>query len=289
MLWILLATITAFAEATRNVVIKGKLSTLPAQFVSWVWVTGTLLFLLPTLWFLPPVPFQPNLWGYWLASVLINTLAVLLFTMAIQMSDLSLTMPMIAFSPLFMLFTSPLMLGEFPSLIGVVGVVLVVIGSYLLNIQERSNGYLAPYRALLREPGPRLMLGVAVLWSISANLDKLGVQASSPVVWIILVNLGLSLAFGLLMLRQTRQLRQLHGSTGMVLALVAIGLLDAIALITQMYALTLTLVAYVISVKRSGIIISVVLGAVLFKEPGFRERLTGTFVMLAGVLCIAFA
>ncbi|NJL04873.1 MAG: EamA family transporter [Chloroflexaceae bacterium] len=289
MLWILLATITAFAEATRNVVIKGKLSTLPAQFVSWVWVTVTLLFLLPTLWFLPPVTLQPNLWGYWLASVLINTLAILLFTLAIQMSDLSLTMPMIAFSPLFMLLTSPLMLGEFPSLIGVVGVVLVVIGSYLLNIQERSNGYLAPYRALLREPGPRLMLGVAVLWSISANLDKLGVQASSPVVWIILVNMGLSLAFVPLMLRQTRQLRQMRVASGMVVALLAIGMLDALALITQMYALTLTLVAYVISVKRAGIIISVVLGAVLFKEPGFRERLTGTLVMLAGVLCIAFA
>ena len=49
------------------------------------------------------------------------------------------------------------------------------------------------------------------------------------------------------------------------------------------------LAAYVISIKRSGAIVTVLLGALLFGEPRLRERLAGAVVILAGVLLIAGA
>ncbi|MCZ0904811.1 EamA family transporter, partial [Microcoleus sp. HI-ES] len=61
---------------------------------------------------------------------------------------------------------------------------LIVSGSYLLNIKEKSKGYLAPFKALLDEPGPKLMLIVAFLWSITSNFDKIGVKNSYPIFWL---------------------------------------------------------------------------------------------------------
>jgi drug/metabolite transporter (DMT)-like permease len=56
-----------------------------------------------------------------------------------------------------------------------------------------------------------------------------------------------------------------------------------------MEAIQRTLAVYVISIKRSGAIVTVLLGALLFGEPRLRERLAGAVVILGGVLLIAGA
>jgi drug/metabolite transporter (DMT)-like permease len=53
-----------------------------------------------------------------------------------------------------------------------------------------------------------------------------------------------------------------------------------------MTAISLTLVPHVIAIKRTSTLLSVVWGHFLFRESGFRKRLAGSAVMLAGVLLI---
>jgi len=72
-------------------------------------------------------------------------------------------------------------------------------------------------------------------------------------------------------------------------ALLPIGVCAAATSIFQMVAISLTLVVYVIAIKRTSAIMSVLFGHFVFKEKGVRERLTGAVTMLAGVLCIAFS
>ncbi len=76
--------------------------------------------------------------------------------------------------------------------------------------------------------------------------------------------------------------RPLRPATAVLLA----GLVTAIAAAAQMTALTLTLVAYVIAVKRTSTLFSVLLGHSLFREEGVGERLLGAIVMLAGFLLV---
>ncbi|MGF1480276.1 MAG: EamA family transporter [Cyanophyceae cyanobacterium] len=123
---------------------------------------------------------------FWLALVvsgILNTLAWLMYIKAINSSDLSLTVPLITFTPLFLLVTSPVMVGEYPTSIQAFGILLIVIGSHTLNLRQRHQGVFAPFRALLEQTGPKLMLGVAFIWSFTANIDKIGVQNSSPTLW----------------------------------------------------------------------------------------------------------
>lgn len=57
--------------------------------------------------------------------------------------------------------------------------------------------------------------------------------------------------------------------------LIPIGLFGTLTVISQMLAINLTLVAYVISIKRTSAVMSVVFGYLIFKERGFKEKLTG--------------
>jgi len=165
------------------------------------------------------------------------------------------------------------------------GILLLVIGSYVLNFSVAQRGYLAPFHALLKEPGPRLMLLVAFLWSISANCDKIGIRNSSPLFWSIAATTFMALVLIPIMLYKSP--RALEQIPNILTTLVPIGFLCALTVIFQMLAVNLTLVAHVIAIKRTSTVMSVLWGFLIFKETGFKERLLGAGIMVAGVLLIS--
>jgi uncharacterized membrane protein len=65
-----------------------------------------------------------------------------------------------------------------------------------------------------------------------------------------------------------------------------IGFLYALMLACQYYAYTLAQASYVIAVKRTSLLFSILLGGIFFKEINIRERLLGGVVMLIGVILI---
>ncbi len=64
------------------------------------------------------------------------------------------------------------------------------------------------------------------------------------------------------------------------------GLLFAFMIILQMEALTLALASYVLSIKRAGAVLAVLLGYFAFREGALGPRLTGTLVTLTGALVL---
>lgn len=184
-----------------------------------------------------------------------------------------------------MLLTSPLIVGEYPKFFDYIGIFLIVIGSYLLNIKEKSQGYLAPFKALLNEPGPKFMLIVAFLWSITSNFDKIGVKNSSPIFWLFSLFGTMSILLLPILLHKTpnpgkKILKQLP-------MLASMGFLNAIGVLCQMQALTLTLVVQVIAIKRTSVLMGVLFGHFIFKEKDIQQRLLGAGIMVVGVFFIS--
>jgi uncharacterized membrane protein len=238
--------------------------------------------------FLYPAPhIGSGLWFALVVSGTLNALGAVLYIKAIKISDISLVIPLISLTPLFLFITSPLIIGEWPSAVGSLGVVLIVAGSYVLNFKHRSDGYLAPLKAVYKEKGPRLMLLVALIWSISSNFDKIGVLNSSPMYWSAAIYLYLFAALAPLILWRSGDAITKSLKSWKVFLL--IGLFAALTAVFQMSAMKLALVAYVISVKRLSIILCVLAGTLLFKENNLKERLLGSFLMLLGVILIALS
>jgi uncharacterized membrane protein len=69
--------------------------------------------------------------------------------------------------------------------------------------------------------------------------------------------------------------------------LLPIGFFCALTVIFQMLAVSLTLVAHVIAIKRTSTVMSVGWGHFIFKEEGLRKRLLRASIMIVGVLLIS--
>ncbi len=285
MLGIMLALLTAFFDSLKDLFSKKGLKKIDEYIIAWSLPAFSLILLVVITLFVGIPPIGPRFWLAVVISGSINIATLILYMKALKSSDLSLATPMSLMAPLFLLVTSPLIVGEFPGLFGVIGILLIVGGAYTLKIKEIKKGYLAPFKALLREKGPRLMLIVAFLWSISSNFDKIGIQESSTLFWVFawtaFIVIGM---FPIMLYKSGKNLRQIPQNFR---SLVPIGVFSGIMILCQVTALKLTLVAYVISLKKTSALLSVLWGFLIFKEKGIKERLLGVAMMVAGVVMIA--
>ncbi len=285
MTWLILGIFTAFFEAVKDVFGKQNLKKSDEYVVAWSLSFFSVIFLIPWVIYTGIPTLNTQFWISLLIGGSINAVATLLYIKAIKLSDLSLTVPLVALTPLFMLLTSPLIVGEYPKFFDYIGIFLIVIGSYLLNIKEKSQGYLAPFKALLSEPGPKFMLIVAFLWSITSNFDKIGVKNSSPIFWLFSLFGTMSILLLPILLHKTpnpgtKILKQLP-------MLATMGFFNTIGVLCQMQALTLTLVVQVIAIKRTSVLMGVLFGHFIFKEKDIQQRLLGAGIMIVGVFFIS--
>ena len=284
MAWAILALFTAFFESAKDATGKLALRAATPLQAAWAWRLLALPVLVPLLVCAGVSVPAPVFWPILLLGGSLNLCASLLYMRALAAGELALTVPLVNLTPALLLVTSPLLLGERPSLAGVAGVVLVVIGTLLLHREGGRQGPTAVLRSLLRRPGAPSMLLVAAIWSVSANIDKLGVRASSPLTWAVAVDLFIVL--GLLPFAVYRRSGQPPLPR---MALLATGLAGGLTLALQMTAITLTQVPYVIAIKRCSTLLSVVWGRLLFGEGQLKKRLRAVLTMLAGVWLILLA
>lgn len=284
MLWIVFAFLTALFVSFMSVASKKSLKDVDEYIVAWSLRFFALPFLIPLLAIIQIPSLSNQFFIALVADGSLNLIAFILYMKAIKYSDLSITIPMIAFTPVFLLITSPVIVGEFPNIFGILGVLLIVLGSYTLKLKKKGEGHLAPFKALLKERGPRYMLLVAFIWSITSNFDKLGVLNSSPIFWVISVNSFIAAAMLPIVLYKPRsELKQIRKN---LKSLIPVGFFNAASLVFQMTAIGLALVSYVISIKRTSILFSVLFGFLIFREKGIKSRLLGASIMFLGILLI---
>ena len=218
----------------------------------------------------------------------LETLALVLYMEAIRISPLSLTLPLLSFTPAFIILTGYLVLGERLSWFGISGIILVVAGSYLLHAPVLREGLAAPFKALFKEKGSLLMLGVALIYAITSVLGKKALLLTDPL-WFAgtyFIVLGFFAPAVLCVLKPCPfKVLKKKWFPGVFL----LGLTQALMVITHMKAISLAPAAYMIAVKRTSILFGVVLGRLFFQESHWRMRLLSAFIMFLGVLLLSLA
>ena len=208
----------------------------------------------------------------------------ILIAKAYKESDASIVTPMYAISPILVLGTSFFILGETPSLLGGAGVLLIALGAYFLKI-NRTDTILEPIKKLWEERGVQLIMVVVLIYSVTANTDKIGVNMSSPVMWPLTIYTFSSLFMLPVMMKKSGEWKKKIATEWKPLAL--LGGLGGISIILQMTAFKLTLVSYVVSIKRLSIPLTVILSYFLLREKeGFKQRIAGSIIMAVGALLI---
>jgi len=275
----LLAFITAIGETTKDIIARRISPTMAVADLLFWYKLVSIIVILPFALLSWRFENTPRTYILAVSDGLLNAFAFYSYLRAISLSPVSLMVPLLAFSPVLLLLTSPLMLGEFPDSTGLAGILLITAGSYILYM-ENSGDPISPIRALLKEKGSRYMLLTVFLWSITANLDKLGTDATSPVVWVLLINLFVAAGAFIMMKKHSGRSLQFHPAS------LVMGIADGIGAVAQMAALGLTIVPYVISIKRLSVLMSVIVGTTFLREGKALQRITGTALMLAGSILI---
>lgn len=283
----LLAFATALSVSMRDLL--GRHTVRSSQAVLAAWCAAFLSLPILGVWLIASERIDLRL-GFWLAFIVgggLNALAQHLYYRALSISELSLSVPFLALTPAFMMITAPLILGETITGTEKLGIILIVIGAYVLNLAESKLGLFAPIKAIYTNLGSRLMLLVAFVWSVSANFDKIGVNNSGPITWAFAVNLMACLALfpASGVWRPSNYLEIKKNISGYCF----LALANSAVYIFHMYALLFVPVVYLIPIKRTSILWSVLLGCVVFKERNIRERLGGAIIMLSGVVLICLS
>ncbi len=286
---LLFAFANALLESLMDVARKWSGEAFNKWTAAWGMRFFATIILLPFAFLLRPHGFPLDQW-FWIAtagSVTINAVTSVLYMHAVQTSPLSLVLPIVTLSPVFLLLTSPLINHEMPSALGIFGIILTTCGTYALNLHKASEGVFAPITSLWKEKGTRSMLLVAILWGVSAPLDKLAILHADPYWYTAIANLCLAVVLFPLMLRfgQTKLAFSKKG----LRYLTPIGFLAAASSLCQFTAFSMILVPYAVGIKRTSVLWGVAWGKLIFKEERFRARLVAAILMVAGTVLILIA
>jgi drug/metabolite transporter (DMT)-like permease len=277
--------LAALSLATSDALTKRFFSNLPPLMMGLARLGYAMPWLLAALFFIPWIIPDTTFWFCIAIGLPLEALAFYCYMKALKISPLSLTVPFLAFTPGFIILTGWVILGEEISPGGFCGIILIMVGAYFLNLSKTSYGLLAPLVAIFREPGSRLMLLVSFLYAFTSTIGKLAIIHSNPYFFGIIYNIALAILLTLF-LPAAAIAEPLKNLTRRPLIGLILGALVATTIFSHMLAISLTNVAYMISLKRTSLLFGVLYGALWFKEEKIAERLTGAIIMIAGVFLI---
>tara|TARA_B100000989_G_scaffold26379_1_gene17047 strand:+ start:939 stop:1808 length:870 start_codon:yes stop_codon:yes gene_type:complete len=231
--------------------------------------------------------FKIDIFSYFIPGVsliIISTISALLFLESIKKSELSLTIPLLSFTPLFSALLSSFMLKENLVITQYFGIIFIFFGAIILyskkiSLTEIYNSIFS----ILKNKSAKYMLCVSFLWSLTPIIDKICFKFSS-------INLhGLIQAIGIFLIlfcfykhSIQKDFSTIKANKLLILITVLIG---TIATVLQFFAIKLTFVSIMESIKRSfGQILSIVFGSIFFKESISHQKILGIFIIITGVL-----
>jgi len=287
--WVLLSIISAFTLATSDALTKKALTDSNEFLVAWF----RLLFSLPLLLFLyifVPIPkLDIEFYKAFILALPLEIIAMVLYIKALRISPLSLTLPFLALTPVLLILISYLIIGEKVSFQGSMGIIFLAAGSYTLNIHEMQRGIFEPFKAIVKEKGSFLMVGVALIYSVTSSLGKMAIVHSSPLFFGVTYFIAVTVIFAPIALWMGKTELKSFIAGGQVKGLFFPGIFYSVMIASHMIAISLTKVAYMISLKRTSLLIGVMYGYFFFKEKNIGERLSGVVLMLIGFVMIVTA
>lgn len=288
-LWILLTLCSAFCLAASDTLVKKVVAGRNEYSIAWL----RLIFTTPLLAVCLIFAEIPALdWKFSVAFLLalpLEIVALILYVKALKVSPMSITLPFLSFTPLFLILFSYVILGETLTAQGVVGIAAISVGSYVLNAHSIRQGVMGPLRAIARERGALFMIATALIYSITSALGKVAVVHSSAVFFAATYFIAVTLCFTILKGRIGEQTRFRSLNVGERVAIIASGLLYAVMILSHMVAISMSKAAYMVALKRSSILMGVIMGIVFFREARGGERFLGALIMFVGIILIVFA
>ncbi len=281
--WFVLALISSLTLSMRELVVKKYGKDVSSALMSWGLSFFMFLFFLAvnvicSNYHKITLPYAKVL----ILAAMLDSLASVLYLSAIKKGNLSKIIPMLCFIPVVQLFAMPVLVNENLSAIGTAGVLVVVFGSYILNM-ESWEGISSPIKSMFKDKSVMMMFAVACIWGVSSGFHKIGIKQTDAVFWgvteIGLITLFL-FPFAFWKEKKTISVPNLKKT-------IWPGVFSTMTVLSYYAAISLGPVAYVSSVRRLGVLFSMVIGVLVLNEKTYRLSFAGGVIMISGAAIIS--
>lgn len=192
------------------------------------------------------------------------------------------------FGPLLVPFLAAIFLREQLSLIGITGIALVIAGIYAIHLRSFSpRFFFEPFQAVRGGASLWTLLTGSMIASYSL-IDKIGVQAVYPPVYIYLMILISWLFISpYVLIRERVHLKSEFQSSRALIFIV--GFLSVFTYMMVLFAMQMSKVSYVVAVREVSIIFSTYYGIFWLHEKHGRQKILGAVLIASGVVFIGLS
>ncbi len=287
LIWISLSILSGLFTALSDVVTKVyiekyKVSSLFALFVRWLFSS---IMLIPLLYYSKNVEVKYIV--VFIASIPIEILASYLYTKSIEIGEASEVLPFQSITPVFIPPIGYFFLGENYSLIGLAGILLVVAGGYI-TVGGWKKVNLPSLLKSIKNKGVLYMILCSLIYSVTSVLGRYMVIGFGPEFFASSYMISLTLCLSPFFIKN-------YGTYGIIKALkewkmgTLLGFTLVLAIIPHFLSIKYLETAYMISLKRTSVIFSVILAYIILHESNFGTRLIGSILMFLGIVVISLS
>ena len=226
-------------------------------------------------------------WWFILGTVILHAIYFVLLARSYTYADLSLVYPIArGIGPALVPILSVLVLNEVVTSLAIVGIITIIVGIFIVYWWGQVAKIIRDPFMFLRDTGIRYAVLTGLVNSVQSIWDKVGVRYVNPFLYMYLLALGSAIVLAPYMLR-FHGIKAIRIEWRRNLKIIPIaGLLMFLAYSLVLLALQFTQVSYIIPAREVGIVIGVVLGSILLKEPFGKGRIIGSCFIALGVTLI---
>ena len=259
-----------------------------SAFVFLTFLIGTLLSL--------PLLALPNVTLYSLISnqflvvlgaALFSFLGVYLNVKALELEDLSFVAPLNGFIPLFAVLYEVLFLHSLPPAIGIVGIVIIFVGTYIIALTPDRIHWYDPLLRIFRSKGALLSLAVAASYALNTIFLKMATNSGHSSITVHVATMLAGLVFASHILFTHKRLYIIATWKKEKINILGASASSLFGSLLHIMAVSATYASYAIAVRRSDMIISVLLGAKYLNEESIRYKLIGAIIVTIGTIILA--
>ena len=248
--------------------------------------------------FIPFTSIPPNVWAYLALSGVIHTVYFLSLCNAYETGDISFVYPIERSSTAFVPVAAFVVLGERLSLRGVTGIAIVVVCIFLIHLRGKAGTQISSlWHSMKRKDSlwAFITLGTVVSYTMVdkagmvafSRVDEIAPELRGPVYFLIDMALCFLIYWLYVWKTAKRAVARVSKHEWLRAIAAAIGIMVSYSLI--LHVMQTEVVSYIVTLRQSSVLIAVLAGSLLLKEPFGRFRIIVAAVMLFGFFLVATA
>ncbi len=240
--------------------------------------------------FMPKISFNYPLkvWGLMYLKAVVLTFSWLFAIKALRHLEISIVIPMLTLSPLVLMVIGILYLGEKPDISQYTGVLLLVGGAYWMQSDHDWKKALEPWKMLKNKYMLYILIPIFG-YSICAALDKVILKTVNPQSFMFIGYGFLVIHYFIIQAYKYKGVKDIKHAfkvTPHWLALTGAALFISDILYFTAAAIPGSMISLIIPLKRTSVLIAVIVGGKMFHDHNLWYRVIGSLIMILGAVLV---